>query len=106
MLAQGRRNIMTWSTAASFVLGVGLVAGGARAVNIVPTFMDGAGQTWDATKRAVINQAISDWDARILNDQTIAVTFDFTNAGTNSYLGLWQGNYNVFTGTNIYAWTP
>lgn len=95
---------MTRSSAAGFVLGVGLLSAGARAVKIVPTFMDGAGQTWDATKRAVINQAISDWDARILDDQTIPVTFDFTNAGSD-YLGLWQGRYSVFTGTNIYPWT-
>ena len=82
-----------------------LIAGSAKAIDIVPTFVDSAGQTWDPTKRAVIEQAISDWDARILNNQTIPVTFDFTNAGTGSYLGLWQGNYQLFAGTNIYPWT-
>jgi hypothetical protein len=82
-----------------------LIAGRAHGIDIVPTFVDGAGQTWDSSKRAVIDQAISDWDARILNNETIPVTFDFTNAGTSSYLGLWQGNYTLSVGTNIYPWT-
>jgi hypothetical protein len=83
-----------------------LAAGTARAIDIVPTFLDGAGQAWDSTKRAVINRAISDWDARILNNQTIPVTFDFTNAGTDNYLGLWEGHFDALPfGANVYPWT-
>ena len=89
------------------VITLTIAAPAARAIDIIPTFMDNAGQVWDATKMAVINQAISDWDARILNNQTIAVTFDFQNAGTGSYLGLWQGQYNgVPVGTDVFPWTP
>ena len=92
-----------WGTAA---VGVLTLACPTRAIDIVPTFMDGAGQTWDATKRAVINQAISDWDARILNNQTIPVTFDFTNDGTGGYLGLWQGHFDSLPfGADVFPWT-
>ena len=94
-----------FTRAAVVTSAMGLTAGAAHAIDIVPTFVDGAGQTWDPTKRAVINQAINDWDARILNNQTIPVTFDFTNAGTDGYLGLWEGNYSEFAGTNIDPWT-
>ena len=77
----------------------------ASALTIVPTFMDGSGQVWDATKQAVVNEAISDWEARIHDNQTIDITFDFTTPGTNSYLGLWEGNESVPTGTDMFTWT-
>ena len=88
------------------ILGGALLSGRASAITIIPTFADGAGQVWDATKQAVINQAISDWEASVLDNQTINVTFDFMNAGTGGYLGLWHGSENLFVGTNVYPWTP
>lgn len=81
------------------------VASDAPALTIVPTFMDGSGEVWDATKQAVVNQAISDWEARIHDNQTIDITFDFTRPGTNSYLGLWEGSASVPTGADMFPWT-
>ena len=76
----------------------------ARAITIVPTYVNGAGQTWNATEKGVIQQAINDWQTALPDNHTVNVTLDFTNAGT-SYLGMWSGSYSVPIGTNVYPWT-
>jgi hypothetical protein len=79
----------------------------ARAITIVPTYVDGAGQTWTADRIGVIQQAISDWQTALPDSHTINVTLDFTNAGTGSYLGQWSvSSQPMAVGTNIYPWTP
>lgn len=79
----------------------------ARAITIVPTYVDGAGQTWTAERRGVIQQAISDWQTALPDSHTINVTFDFTNAGTGGYLGQWYvSSQPMYAGTDIYPWTP
>lgn len=80
-----------------------------HALNIVPTFINnpsyGTFGTWNATEEQVVNQAITDWENRIRDNQTINVTFDFTNV-PSGYLAQWNGNYSgVPAGTNIYPWT-
>jgi autotransporter-associated beta strand protein len=78
----------------------------AHAVTIVPNFVNGAGTTWTDVRRQVILQAISDWQAIVLDNHAINVTFDFTHAGTSSYFGFWQGAYsNMPNGTNLCPWT-
>jgi len=85
---------------------VGLSAGSASALSINPTFVDGGGETWDATRMGVVNQAITDWELVIGDSQTVNVTFDFTNAGGSGYLGQWQASYSgIPAGTDLYAWT-
>jgi hypothetical protein len=79
----------------------------ARAITIIPSFSNTAGLTWDATEKGVIQQAISDWQARVLDNHTVYVTFDFTNAGTANgvYLGAWDpGSYSAPLGANIFPW--
>lgn len=75
------------------------------AVTIVPTYIDGAGQTWTAERKDVIQQAINDWQTAVRDSQTVNVTFDLTHAGSGSYLGQWDGNYSVYPGTDINPWT-
>jgi hypothetical protein len=41
------------------------LAAPAQALNIVPTFTDGAGEIWTAERRAVIQHAIDDWESVI-----------------------------------------
>jgi len=78
----------------------------AQAMIISPTYVDGSGQTWDATRMGVIQQAIDDWQSLILDEQTINITFDFTNAGSSGYLAQWAGSFSVLKGTDLYPWTP
>jgi hypothetical protein len=88
-----------------FLAFVGLVTA-AQAVTIEATYLDGAGYAWDSTRRGVIQQAISDWQAVLPDSHTVKVTFDFTNAGS-SYLGQWWGSSEpMYAGTDIYPWTP
>lgn len=56
--------------------------------------------------RRIIQQAINEWDTDIRDNQTINITFDFTHAGTSSYLGQWSGGFGVPLGTDLYPWTP
>lgn len=77
----------------------------ANGLTINATFVDGNGQTWDATRQGVVNQAISDWTSKILDNHTLNITFDFTLAGTSSYLAQWSGSRSYFAGDNIYAWS-
>ena len=82
-----------------------LAAGGAEALQINPSFVDGAGQTWNSTRRGVISQAIEDWELWILEDQTVDVTLTFSHAGTGGYLGQWGVSGSFYEGTDIYPWT-
>ena len=76
-----------------------------QAMTIVPTYVNGAGQTWDSDRMGVIQQSIDDWQSNILDDQTVNITFDFTEAGASGYLAVWAGYYNVSPGTDVYPWT-
>jgi hypothetical protein len=78
---------------------------GSRAATIIPNYVDGAGYTWDSVRKGVIQQAINEWNASILDAHTINVTFDFTHAGTSGYLGQWSGGFSEPSGTDIYPWT-
>ena len=87
----------------------------ARALNIVPTFQDGLGYSWNSvdpgsptnqTRQQVVMAAINEWNSLIKDNQTINMTFDFVNAGA-TYLAQWNGNYSsIASGTNVYPWTP
>jgi hypothetical protein len=82
------------------------VAVTAKAISIIPTYVDGAGYTWDSIKKGVIGEAISEWQALLPDSrQPINVTLDFTHAGTANYLGQWEGGWTLPVGTNIYPWT-
>lgn len=87
------------------------LTGGAHAtLSIVPTYVDGAGETWTAERVAVFEQAIDEWEARLAaplgeGSVTINVTVDFTSAGTSGYLGRWEGSWlGVFTGDDTRPW--
>ena len=82
-----------------------LVAGGAQALQINPTFVIGEGEIWDSTREGVINQAIADWELAVLDNQTVDVAFTFFHAGTGGYLGQWRGNGSFDEDTDIYPWT-
>ena len=82
-----------------------VLAGGAQALEINPTFTNGGGETWDSTRQGVINQAIADWELSIFDTQSVDVTFKFSHTGTSSYLGLWGGSISASVGTDIYPWT-
>jgi hypothetical protein len=76
-----------------------------QAVAIIPLYVNGADQTWDPVRQGVVQQAIDDWQTKILDNQTINITFDFTNAGTSGYLAAWAGSFSVPLGTDVYPWT-
>jgi hypothetical protein len=86
------------------VWAVFLSAAPAHALNILPTFTDGAGETWTTQRQAVIQHAIDDWEAVIGVDETYGIEFDFTNAGTSSYLAQWSGSISATAGDDIRPW--
>src|SRR5258708_3466216 len=61
---------------AAFVVCCGL-AGEAHAVNIVPVYVNDDNGTWTATQKTVVQDALNDWGAHVLTNQTFNVTFDF-----------------------------
>jgi hypothetical protein len=78
----------------------------AQALTIVPTFTDGAGETWTAERRAVIQHAVDDWESVFDVDETFGIEFDFTSAGTcgTCYLGQWSGSISAPAGSDIRPW--
>lgn len=72
---------------------------------ISPTYVDGLGETWTATRRGVVQQALNDWGGLFQDTQTVFVTLDFTSAGLGGYLGQWEGGWSVPGGTDIFPWT-
>jgi hypothetical protein len=82
------------------------LAAPAQALNIVPTFTDGAGEIWTAERRAVIQHAIDDWESVIGVEENFSIEFDFTDAGTcgTCYLGQWGGSILAPAGSSIRPW--
>jgi hypothetical protein len=98
-------SIMTKKLLINFIACYFILTNIIHAVTIVPTYIDGAGQTWTAERRGVIQQAINDWQAALPDSHTVAVTFDLAHAGTGSYLGQWEGYLSLYPGTDVYPWT-
>ncbi len=73
------------------IWGLLLLVSPVMALEIVPTFVDGEGadEQWTEVRRAVVYQAIADWQAVIANDETIQVTFLLQHETTNSYFAMW-----------------
>lgn len=77
----------------------------AQALTISPTFDDSGAAAWNDTQKAVVNQAIADWQSVLNINETVNITFDFQDA-SGAYLGQWSGGYSsVPTGSNIRPWT-
>ena len=79
-----------------------------------PTYVNGGGQVWNSVTQGVVNQAMNDWTAVLSGisnggggSTSVTVNFDvsFANAGTNSYLGQWQGGFSAAAGASIRPWT-
>jgi hypothetical protein len=94
-----------WVGMAAAALGVAWTPRCSQALTIVPTYLDGAGETWTSVRKGVIQEAINEWQASIPDVHTVNVTFAFTHAGTTSYAGLWGGSVSAPVGTNVYPWT-
>lgn len=75
------------------------------AVDFNTTFLDGAGQTWTAERMGVVNYALNEWASKIINNETIDITFDFTNASVDGYLGQFNSGGSIVSGTDIRPWT-
>ena len=82
------------------------VAGPVSALTINPTYTNSAGQTWTATRQGVVQAAIDDFEAVLLDSVSIDIEFDFVAAGGGGYLGQWSGGFLAFSGTDIYPWSP
>ncbi len=74
-------------------------------LRIVPTFTDSAELTWTDERKAVILQAISDYEGAIAEDETIAVEFKFFDAEPGTY-AMWYAIDFPADGTSVRPWTP
>lgn len=76
---------------------------------LAANFVDNGVKTWDAITRGVVNQAISDWRQVIsgVNGTTQSISFSvqFSNVGTSSYLGQWQGGFSASNGASVRPWS-
>jgi len=93
------RTVFTWAIT---WVACALAAGEARGIALVPTFTNGYGETWTTDRRGVINRALSDWGAAILDNHTVAINFTFSNTG----FAEWHGGYSGYYGDNIRPWSP
>jgi len=82
--------------AAAVVL-LALASGASAALDIVVSFDDNAAGTWDPNEKAVVNQAIADWEAAFAAydlDATVDFGIDFRNEGgaaAVTYGWVWGG---------------
>lgn len=93
------------------IWGLLLLAGPAVALDIVPTFVNGEGEDeqWTDVRRAVVLQAIADWEAVIGNDETIEVTFHLQHETTNGWFAMWYisgEDIVVARGESLRPWHP
>lgn len=84
-----------------------IFCGGYRsaALLINPTYTDAAGYTWTSERTEIIETALGNWEASVLDNQSFDVEFTFEAAGSEGYLGQWGGGYSLTAGTDVYPWT-
>lgn len=75
-------------------------------------YVDTSAGTWDATTSGVVNQAMADWQSKILGIHdgmggitSVTVNFDVVFTTGSSYLGQWQGSVFSNTGADTRPWT-
>ncbi|MEO9596092.1 hypothetical protein [Rhodopirellula bahusiensis] len=75
-------------------------------------YIDTAAGTWDATTTGVVNQAMADWQSKILGIHdgmggvaSVTVDFDVVFTTGSSYLGQWQGAFSASSGADVRPWT-
>lgn len=76
-------------------------------LEIVPSFVDGGGYSWDAVKRGVIERAIADWEAVIADEGRVYVTFSLSAMGADGYGALARLRYAIFPaeGSSLFPWS-
>jgi len=84
---------------------LGTLTSGAAGLNIVPTYVNGSGEVWDAARQGVIEQAIADWEASVLDDHVVEVSMEFMHAGSSGFLAQWSGGGYFYPGDDVYPWT-
>lgn len=83
-----------------------IVAKPARAVVVVPTYVDDANGTWTSNQKTVVQDALNDWASHVTTPQNFGITFDFVHGGIGTFLAQWHASYsNMPNGTDIYPWT-
>lgn len=78
-------------TAIKMAVLVALMAGSAAGLDIVPTFVDTEEVAWTDAKKAVVLQAIADYEAVIDVDETVSVMFSFFDPDEAGVHAMWWG---------------
>ena len=94
--------------ASALCLGSGTLPTAANLI-INPIYVDDFGQSWDATRRAVVDQAISEWTSSLgaPGGQTyeLDISFSFADTATRDSLGHWRGGSDgLFVGFDFLPW--
>ena len=79
-----------------------MLAGPAAALEITPTFVDAHGAEWTDARRAVVYQAIADYEAAIGDDGAIAVEIQF---GEMDQAAMWYTHGEPATGRTVRPWS-
>ena len=87
----------------AFLVVVLLAAGPAAALDIIPVFVDSPDRPWAPHEKAVIHQAIADYEAVIAEPETIRVAFKVHEG--DDHLAMWYGVGEPANGATIRPWT-
>ncbi len=74
----------------------------APALTLVPIFVDAQGETWDASRQQVVLAAMAQWEASILDSNTVAIQFGYADLGTGGVLGRSGSSIFAFAGDDIF----
>lgn len=91
--------VLLWTS-----IGCGPSTSVGHGLTIVPTFTDSAGQRWTDRRKAVVLQAIADYERAIAENETIAVEFKFYDAEPG-YYAMWYAINFPPKGTSVRPWT-
>jgi hypothetical protein len=79
-----------------------VLAGPAAALEITPTFTDAEGAEWTEARRAVVHQAIADYQSAILDEGAMAVEVQF---GEMDQAAMWYTHGEPPTGRTVRPWS-
>ena len=78
------------------------LAGPAAALEITPTFTGAEGAEWTDARRAIVHQAIADYEAAILDEGAMAVEVQF---GQMDQAAMWYTHGEPPTGRTVRPWS-
>ena len=84
------------------VLLTALASAPAPALSLLPEFMNAGGETWDASRQSVVLAALAQWEASILDSNTVSIEFTYLNLGSGGALGQTASSFVAAIGDDVF----